>query len=49
MTTVVIVVDAAAQRGISIDWRRHSRTGIPVTLLTLAIAAGFLYLRRPTP
>jgi Na+/H+ antiporter NhaD/arsenite permease-like protein len=45
----IIVVDAAAQRGIHIDWRRHSRTGIPVTVLTLAFAAGFLYLYRPAP
>jgi Na+/H+ antiporter NhaD/arsenite permease-like protein len=35
----LIVADAAAQRGIPIDWRRHARTGIPVTLATLAIAA----------
>lgn len=38
----IIVVDAAAQRGIAIDWRRHARTGVPVTLLTLALAAGWL-------
>jgi Na+/H+ antiporter NhaD/arsenite permease-like protein len=38
----IIVVDAAAQRGIAIDWRRHARTGVPVTLATLAIAAACL-------
>jgi Na+/H+ antiporter NhaD/arsenite permease-like protein len=38
----IIVVDAAAQRGIAIDWRRHARTGIPVTIATLAIAAACL-------
>ena len=38
----IIVVDAAAQRGVPIDWRRHARTGVPVTLATLAIAAAWL-------
>jgi Na+/H+ antiporter NhaD/arsenite permease-like protein len=35
----IIVVDAARRRGIEIDWRRHARTGVPVTLGSLAIAA----------
>jgi Na+/H+ antiporter NhaD/arsenite permease-like protein len=35
----IIVVDAAARRGIEIDWLRHARTGVPVTLSTLALAA----------
>lgn len=33
----IIVVDIAARHGISIDWKRHARTGIPVTVATLAI------------
>lgn len=41
----IIVVDAAARRGIRIDWRGHARVGIPVTIATLAIAAGWLALR----
>lgn len=41
----IIVVDAAARRGVSIDWRGHARVGIPVTLVTLAITAGYLALR----
>jgi Na+/H+ antiporter NhaD/arsenite permease-like protein len=41
----IIVVDAAAQRGIVIGWREHARIGIPVTLVTLAIAAAYLALR----
>jgi Na+/H+ antiporter NhaD/arsenite permease-like protein len=41
----IIVVDLAAQKGISIDWRRHARTGIPVTLATLAIVAVFLWVK----
>jgi len=41
----IIVVDAAARRGIRIDWRTHARVGIPVTLATLAIAAAFLAWR----
>ena len=35
----IIVVDAARKQGIEIDWRRHLRTGLPVTFATLAITA----------
>jgi Na+/H+ antiporter NhaD/arsenite permease-like protein len=38
----IIVADAAARRGVRLDWRRHARTGVPVTVLTLAIAAAWL-------
>ncbi len=41
----IIVVDAAARRGVRIDWRRHARTGVPVTLATLAICAASLWWR----
>jgi Na+/H+ antiporter NhaD/arsenite permease-like protein len=41
----IIVVDAARRQGIVIDWRRHARTGVPVTVLTLAITAGWLLWR----
>jgi Na+/H+ antiporter NhaD/arsenite permease-like protein len=41
----IIVVDAARRQGIVIDWKRHARTGVPVTLLTLAITAGWLAWR----
>lgn len=41
----IIVVDSAARHGIRIDWHRHARVGIPVTLATLAITAGYLWLR----
>ena len=41
----IIVVDAARRNGIVIDWKRHARTGVPVTLLTLAITAGWLTFR----
>lgn len=40
----IIVVESAAQHGIFIGWRKHAPTGIAVTLLTLAAAAGFLWL-----
>jgi Na+/H+ antiporter NhaD/arsenite permease-like protein len=40
----IIVVDAARRRGIAIDWRRHARTGVPVTIATLAITAGWFAL-----
>jgi Na+/H+ antiporter NhaD/arsenite permease-like protein len=39
----IIVVDAAARRGIRIDWKRHARVGVPVTLATLAICAVTLW------
>ncbi len=32
----LIVADLARQQGITIDWKSHAVTGIPVTLLTLA-------------
>jgi len=41
----IIVVDAARRRGIAINWRRHARTGVPVTLATLIITAGWFALR----
>jgi Na+/H+ antiporter NhaD/arsenite permease-like protein len=41
----IIVVDAAARRGIRIDWRGHARVGVPVTIATLAIAAAWLAVR----
>ena len=41
----VIVVEIASAHGIRIDWRRHARTGVPVTLATLAIAVGAWWVR----
>ncbi len=38
----LIVVDAARQRGITIDWKRHARTGLPVTLASLGLVAVWL-------
>lgn len=37
----VVTPDAAARRGIRLDWRVHARVGVPVTLATLAICAGY--------
>ena len=42
----IIVVDAARRQGVLIDWRRHARTGVPVTLATLALTAGWLAIIR---
>jgi Na+/H+ antiporter NhaD/arsenite permease-like protein len=44
----IIVVDAAARHGVPIAWRTHADVGIPVTLATLAITAGYLALRMRT-
>ena len=41
----MIVVAAAARHGIGIDWKRHGRTGIPVTVATLAIVAAWFAFR----
>lgn len=38
----LIVADLAARQGITIDWKTHARIGLPVTLLTLAVVAGWL-------
>jgi Na+/H+ antiporter NhaD/arsenite permease-like protein len=40
----LIVVDAAARRGVAIDWRGHAGIGVPVTVGTLAIAAAWFAL-----
>ena len=40
----IIVVDAAARSGLTISFREHARTGVPVTMLSLLIAAGWLWL-----
>jgi Na+/H+ antiporter NhaD/arsenite permease-like protein len=41
----IIVVDAAARRGIRITWQRHARVGLPVTVATLGVTAAWLWLR----
>ncbi|MCW5654219.1 anion transporter [Hydrogenophaga sp.] len=38
----LIVADLARQQGITIDWKSHAVTGIPVTLLTLALVWGWM-------
>jgi len=43
----IIVVDQARQLNVHIGWREHARVGVPVTLATLAIAAGWLMVRSP--
>jgi Na+/H+ antiporter NhaD/arsenite permease-like protein len=39
----IIVVDQAARFDVRIGWREHARVGVPVTLLTLALAALWLW------
>jgi len=41
----IIVVDQAQALSIRIGWREHARVGIPVTVVTLAFAALWLWLR----
>jgi Na+/H+ antiporter NhaD/arsenite permease-like protein len=42
----LIVVDQAARLGVRITWREHARVGVPVTVVTLALAAAWLALVR---
>jgi Na+/H+ antiporter NhaD/arsenite permease-like protein len=41
----IIVVEQTRQRGVSIDWRLHARTGVPVTLATRVMAAFWIWAR----
>jgi Na+/H+ antiporter NhaD/arsenite permease-like protein len=41
----LIVIDQAARLGVRIGWAEHARVGVPITLITLALAAGWLWLR----
>jgi len=41
----IIVVEQARLLDVRIGWREHARIGIPVTLITLAVAAAWLALR----
>lgn len=41
----IIVIDVAAKHGIRIGWWRHARTGVPLALLTVAIAAAYVAAR----
>jgi Na+/H+ antiporter NhaD/arsenite permease-like protein len=41
----IIVVEEGRQQGVIIDWRSHVRSGAPVTLATLAVAAAWLWMR----
>lgn len=41
----IIVVSQAAKSGIIIDWKKHLQVGLPISLMTLALAALWLYLR----
>ncbi len=41
----LIVVEQAARLGIKISWRDHARVGVPIALITLALAAAWLWIR----
>ena len=42
----IIVVTAARPLGVAIGFRTHLRTGLPVTVATLAIAGAWMVVRR---
>jgi Na+/H+ antiporter NhaD/arsenite permease-like protein len=41
----IIVVDAAARRGVVIGWKQHARIGVPVTIATMFVTALYLWWR----
>jgi Na+/H+ antiporter NhaD/arsenite permease-like protein len=41
----IIVVEQAERLNLRITWWEHMKVGVPVTAVTLALAAGWLYLR----
>jgi Na+/H+ antiporter NhaD/arsenite permease-like protein len=41
----LIVVDQAARLGVAIGWRDHARAGVPITVVTSAIALAWLWWR----
>ncbi len=41
----IIVVEQADRFGVHISWREHARSGIPITIATLTVAAFWLWLR----
>lgn len=41
----IIVVEQARLLGVRLSWAEHARTGVPVTVLSLAIAAAWIVLR----
>jgi len=41
----IIVIDQASLLGVKISWRDHARIGVPVTVLTIVVAALWLWLR----
>ena len=38
----IIVVEQARAQGVVVDWRAHARSGVPITLATLTVAAIWL-------
>ena len=38
----IIVIEQAARRGVEISWLQHARTGVPITVVSLALAAIWL-------
>lgn len=41
----IIVFENAARLGVRVSWGQHARAGVPITVLTLLIAAGWLAVR----
>jgi Na+/H+ antiporter NhaD/arsenite permease-like protein len=41
----IIVVEQARAQNVAIDWRSHAKSGVPITLATLALAGIWLWLR----
>lgn len=42
----LIVISQAARYGVKISWKRHMQMGLPISIITLLIAAGWLWLMK---
>jgi Na+/H+ antiporter NhaD/arsenite permease-like protein len=45
IANIIVVEQARAQR-VVIDWRTHARSGVPLTVMTLIVAAAWLWSTR---
>jgi Na+/H+ antiporter NhaD/arsenite permease-like protein len=41
----VVVIEQAKRYNVGITFREHARIGIPVTLLSLAVLVGWIYVK----
>ena len=42
----IIVIERAAALGVRVEFREYARVGLPITIVTLALGAGWLWMVR---